>query len=336
MTSVPNRRHVPFFTALVVMILAGQGGAMLSNLLLSGSGKSANSADDKLNKLMTSLEDNFKVQCAVMAWLLVNYVFSKHVVYDYIFPLLDKAPFNFIYYIPHDWRRGIALCSMIHKYKKQSRYDSWQEYCGYSLDYSILIPLVLSTMSSCSSTITLATLRSRILLNREERKSSFKSKPIFSTILYKLQCRLFCALIYNVVVFEMGIQKIVLWHGALQVDTKVIIGMIFAILPVYHYLEELWQQCNNNFNNVVVVVDTTVEQKYQQPAGHPAVKTAEDACCYELETTLPSQQQQQHQEQTQVPPLGDNVLLLTIDIQQEELNMLTLIGHASFIPTVKG
>lgn len=224
MACVSRRRHIPLLNALVVMILAGESGCILGGLVL---GK---------NKRF-SLENNFKVECAIMVWLMVNYVLPRRFVLDYLFPLLDKTPFNFVYYVPHDWRRGLSLCSLIDECRCNAATCLSNVLCN---DF-VIFPLFVSTLSSCSKTVTLTALRSFILQNEEESGMDLKSKPFLDTILYKLKCRLICALIYSIVVYELGIQRILLWHGTLLVDPKVIIGLIFALLPIYHYLESEWR-----------------------------------------------------------------------------------------------
>jgi len=125
--SVPShkRNQISFMSAIFIMILANEFGSWLSKLLLMFALPSSPSSSSSLSSSMQrssyffSLENNLKVECAIMVWLLVNHVLPKHFVYDYLFPYMNRAPFNFIYYVPHDWRKGLGLCSFIERYRKR-------------------------------------------------------------------------------------------------------------------------------------------------------------------------------------------------------------------------
>lgn len=281
--SVPShkRNQISFMSAIFIMILANEFGSWLSKLLLmfalpsSPTSLSSSSLSSSMQRssYFFSLENNLKVECAIMVWLLVNHVLPKHFVYDYLFPYMNRAPFNFIYYVPHDWRKGLGLCSFIERYRKRCLHYFDAEYVddyyySYDRDYeyseismqdvafisqnSILLPLLASTISSCSSTFTFTLLKSILLpscddedddskttTERRRNSTSSSSKGIhsmLSPVLYKMKLRFIAAFIYNVIVYECGSRFLIQWNGYQMIRMETLIAILFAMLPIHRYL----------------------------------------------------------------------------------------------------
>ena len=283
-----------------------------------------------------------RVNCAIVVWIVIQYILPSTFVYERLFPIyMNKAPFNLIYYVPHDWLKGLKLCKTIEKYRRQlplcSSFPSdssslsssslswsipWNSSSTTEIDYlvrdhddndgsgaapaddddddqnnsvlyplmalgptidqpitiapssirntvlvchsCIVLPVLASTISSCSSTITFTLLKSLLLptdsgakfnttttttthnmMNgnivschkKSNSSGTFNWSSILSPIMYKVKLRLVASIIFTILVHWCNVSHVIqLSDGTRIMQVQTLIALMFAMLPIYRYV----------------------------------------------------------------------------------------------------
>jgi hypothetical protein len=210
-------RKIPFITALFMLLLIGEGGGIICKILAGSK--------------VSLLENDFKFHVAIALWLLMNYVLPSSAV-SFVILWLNNAPFNFIFILPNEFRRGMALCSSILLYRSQFGETSW------------IIPIIIGTLTTCMGTFTFPLLRYEILLNHEERlkeheqlaamrREGKKPASVLDFLPTRVIIPLICAFLYTILL-DLGYKSFYIWN--IEMSMRLAISLVFVAEPLYQFI----------------------------------------------------------------------------------------------------
>jgi len=231
-SSQPRRlgyRKIPFITAFFMLMLLGEGGGSLGRVLTG--------------QRVGVFENDYKIHVLVAVWSLLNYVLPEFIVL-FLFDWLNVSPWNLLLVLPHEFRRGMALCSLLASYKKQIGDQSW------------IAPIVLAALGACLGSFTFSTLRFGVLLNHEERLNEYrefkelvsqKKRPTtpFEHIPFKVLYPFICSFVYSIVAYDFGYKSFHVVPLGIEISTRFIVACSFVVLAVWPYVTSLFTALNN-------------------------------------------------------------------------------------------